>query len=222
MPLTYYHFKNAVSAFFEIPTERAKSFLPSHLHPLEVHHGSAVLSVTAFDFNDSMVGAYQEVVLSIIVPPLVKHGDSFPKSAQYPFLLGTSTKESREHAIERWRLPHYMQNVDIKFEESNGLMRIHVHEGTQAILDFTVTDYKWDPTEQLHQCFTKDDRSRFKIDIHMTGKFTEHEEERGNLVLHDHPMCKNLLADEIADRPFRELWMKDGTQIFEEIQTLAE
>ncbi len=220
MPLTYYHFKNAVSAFFEIPTERAREFLPAHLQPLEVHHGSAVLAITAFDFDDSMVGPYQEIVLAIIVPPLVKTGDPFPKSAQYPFLLGTSTKESRDHAIERWRLPHYMQNVEIAFEEVEGGMKIRVHEAGKSVLDFTVTDYSWNPTEQLHQCFTRDEKSRFKIDITMKGKFTEHEEERGTLVVHDHPMCKNLVQDEIAERPFRELWMKDGTQIFEEIQSI--
>jgi hypothetical protein len=220
MPLTYYHFKNAASAFFEIPTERARELLPSHLQPLEVHHGSAVLAVTAFDFHDSLVGPYQEIVLAIVVPPLIKTGDPFPKSAMFPFLLGTSTKESRQHAIERWRLPHYMQNVDVKFDESNGRMNIGVMEGNKRILDFTVTDYNWDPANQLHQCFTTDDQNRFKVDIHMMGRFTEHEEERGELSLHDHPMCRNLISDEIAERPFRELWMKDGTQIFEELKTI--
>ncbi len=220
MPLTYYHFKNAVSAFFEIPTERARELLPPNLHPLEVHHGSAILAVTAFDFHDSMVGAYQEIVLAIVVPPLVKTGDPFPKSAMYPFLLGTSSEESRKHAIERWRLPHYMKNVNVDFEESKGQMRIRVREGDKAVMDYTVTDYKWDPVDQLHQCFTRDEAHRFKVDIHMKGTFTEHEEERGTLVLHDHPMCRNLVQDEIAERPFRELWMKDGTQIFEELRTL--
>lgn len=220
MSLTYYHFKDAVSAFFEIPTERAREFLPSHLQPLEVHHGSAILAVTGFDFHESMVGPYQEIVLAIVVPPLVKSGDPFPKSAMYPFLLGTSTKESREHAIARWHLPHYMQNVDMSFEESDGRMRILVQESGKSVLDFVVTDYKWDPTEQLHQCFTRDEKEKFKVDITMKGSFTEHEEERGSIVLYDHPMCKNLVQDEIAERPFRELWMKDGIQIFEELKTL--
>jgi hypothetical protein len=220
MPLTFYHFKNAVSAFFEIPTERARELLPAPLQPLEVHHCSSILALTAFDFHDSMVGAYQEIVLAIVVPPLVKSGDPFPKSAMFPFLLGTSTAESRQHAIERWRLPHYMKNVSVKFEESNRHMHIRVMEGQAPVLDFEVTDYNWDPVDQLHQCFTHDEQKRFKVDIHMKGKFTEHEEERGTLELYDHPMCRNLVRDEIADRPFRELWMKDGTQTFEELQTL--
>jgi len=54
----------------------------------------------------------------------------------------------------------------------------------------------------------------------MEGAFTEHEEESGEIVIHPHPMCEALVNADVASYPFRELWMKDGVQTFEELQTL--
>jgi hypothetical protein len=54
----------------------------------------------------------------------------------------------------------------------------------------------------------------------MNGPFTQHEEETGEITLHPHPFCERLATDEIASYPFRELWMKDGVQIFEELETI--
>ena len=141
MPLTRYHYSQAVSAFFEFPTSNARLVLPPHLQPLEVQHESSILAITAFDFTDSMVGTYQEIVLSVIVPPLVSPGQGIAKSAFYPFLVGTSSEASREHAIERWHLPHYMRDLDIIFTPLDGRMRVEVREGDQPVLDMEVTDY---------------------------------------------------------------------------------
>lgn len=220
MPLTQYRFLTAVSAFFEMPTELAASLLPPHLHPLELHHGSGIFAVTAFDFTDSMVGAYQEIVLAVIVPPLVQPNQPFPKSAFFPFLLGTSTKASREHAIERWRLPHLMADVSVDFEDRGGILQVSVRERKRPILDLAVTSLKWETADDLYQSFMVDQAASYKVDIHMRGNFSEHEEERGRLVLHPHPMTDRLAADEIESVPFRELWMKEGLQTFEELETL--
>ena len=54
MPLTRYHYSQAVSAFFEMPTSDARRILPPHLQPLEVQHECSILAITAFDFTDSM------------------------------------------------------------------------------------------------------------------------------------------------------------------------
>jgi len=220
MPKTRYAFRNAVSAFFEMPTEVARGLLPEHLEPLEVRHGSGVFAITAFRFTDSMVGAYDEIVLAVIVPPLVVQGGEFPKSAFYPFLLGTSTPESRQHAIERWHLPHYMEDIAMTFDESPGKIDIRVHERGRPVLDFGVTEHQWSEVSHLYQAFMNDDSGEYKVDIHMQGRFTEHEEETGWLELHDHPMCAKLRDAEIETYPFRELWMRKGLQTFEELETL--
>ncbi|HMB69313.1 MAG TPA: acetoacetate decarboxylase family protein, partial [bacterium] len=149
MPPTYYHFRNAVSAFFEMPAAAARKLLPAHLQPLELRHESGVLAITAFDFTESMVGAYQEIVLAVIVPPLAKPGGAFPRSAFYPFLLGTSTPESRAHAIERWHLPHHMAEIQMEFEEGDGKVDVAVREGAASILDLSVVQHDWSEVDHL-------------------------------------------------------------------------
>lgn len=221
MPLTRYNFSNAVSAFFEMSSKAAGGILPPNLQPLEVKHDRGVFAVTAFDFTDSMVGTYQEIVLAVISPPIIKKGGDIPKSAFYPFLVGTSTAESREHAIERWHLPHHMADVAVDFDTSTGgKVNIAVHESGKPILDFSVTEHAWSSVDHLYQCFMVGEGARFKVDIHMRGEFTEHEEETGELNLFDHPMCEKLLSADVESYPFRELWMRNGVQVFEELETI--
>ena len=116
MSLTRYGYSNAISGFFEFPTDNARRILPAGLEPVELHHGTSIFSLTAFDFTESEVGAYGEVVMSVIVSPLVKPGERLPKSAFYPYLVATTTKAARDHAIERWHLPHWMEDVEMVFE----------------------------------------------------------------------------------------------------------
>jgi hypothetical protein len=97
---------------------------------------------------------------------------------------------------------------------------VKVRERSDPILDLHVTDYKWESANQLHQCFMLDGGTRYKVDMHLKGNFTEHEEEKGSLILHEHPMTANLPAEEIPEQPFRELRMKNGVQIFHELETL--
>jgi Acetoacetate decarboxylase (ADC) len=220
MPLTKYGFKYAVSAFFEMSRDAAKRALPAHLEAMEVKHSIGVFAVTAFDFTQSEVGQYEELVLAVITPPVLGAGGEFPRSAFYPFVVGTSTEASRLHAIERWHLPHYMSDIRVEFEEKDGRMKVHAHEKGRPILDLDVSAHKWTKVNHLYQAFTVDPPKRFKADIHMEGTFTEHEEETGSIEIHPHPMCEALLNAEVASFPFRELWMKDGMQTFEELQTL--
>ena len=220
MPVVQYHFRHAVNAFFEITTERARHLLPPHLAPLELRHGSGILGVTAFDFHQSEVGAYGEIVLSVIVPPLLTPGRPFPRSAQFPLIVGTSTAASRQHAIERWHLPHYLQDVRAEFAEADGRMQVHVREGARPVLDFSITEHQWSDVRQLYQIFMLDQGGRYKVDFHAEGRFSEHEEETGSLALHDHPLCAGLSTRDVAGAPFREMWMKDGVQSFDELELL--
>jgi hypothetical protein len=220
MPLTQYRFRQAVSAFFEMSRDAAKRALPAHLEPMEVKHGLGVFAVTAFDFTGSEVGTYEELVLAVITPPVLGVGGEFPRSAFYPFVVGTSTEASRLHAIERWHLPHYMSDIRVEFEEKDGQMKVHAHEKGRPVLDLAVSAHKWTKVNHLYQAFTVESPRKFKADIHMEGEFTEHEEESGEIVIHPHPMCEALLNADVASYPFRELWMKNGVQTFEELQTL--
>lgn len=214
---TYYGYDICVGGYFEMPTADARNLLPPHLEPLEVQHERSILAVTAFHFNESMVGVYDEVVLAVVVPPIVEPGKPLPKAAFFPFMVATSTEASREHAIERWRLPHYMADVDIGFAQVNGEVTVTVEDGGEPVLELVVTDFDFHPTRNAYSCFTVDPESRYKVAIYMEAEHAEHEEERGSLTLHEHPMTEGLTIDEVNTYPFREEWYHKGLQTFEKM-----
>jgi hypothetical protein len=218
MNLTKYGFSDAVGAFFEMSTEDARRILPAHLEPVEVQHTRSILALTAFHFTESMVGVYDEVVLSIIVPPRVEPGHPLPKAAFYPFIVGTSTASSRAHAIERWHLPHYMADLEISLVEGDDRMDVHVREGSKPVLDFHVTPYAFEPVRHLYNSYMVNDAARYKVNIFMQGPHSEHEEETGELILHDHPFNAALRRQEVSRTAFREQWLKGGMQTFEEME----
>lgn len=217
---TYYRFKNCIGAYFGMATEDARRLLPEHLPPLEMQHSRSILALTAFEFTESMVGYYREVVLAVIVPPLVEPGKPLPKSGFYPFVVGTSTEASRLHAIERWHLPHYMKDLAIDFEETDEGLTVIVRDDDRPVLDFTVTRYDFEPSKDLYNAFMTDNGSRYKANIYMEGSHSVHEEERGTLNLYEHPMTAGLSFDEVDAYPFREEWYSEGVQTFEPLETL--
>ncbi len=214
MTLTRYGYANAISGFFEFPTENARRILPSHLEPAELHHGTSIFSLTAFDFTESEVGSYGEIVMSVIVAPLVKPGERLPKAAFYPYLVGTTTKAARDHAIERWHLPHWMEDVQMAFSQEGRSITAKVGLDGAPVVEMTISDHSWAPVSHLYQSFMKDGDAAFLANILMEGQQSEHEEETGKLVLHDHAFNKDLDIAEVYDVPFRELWMRSGVQTF--------
>jgi hypothetical protein len=213
--LTLYGYRDALSGFFEFPTENARRILPSHLEPVELHHGSSIFSMTAFDFTESLVGPYGEIVMSVLVAPLVKPGERLPKSAFYPYLVATTTKAARDHAIERWHLPHWMDDVEIAFDREDRKIAAHVRADGSPVADLSITDYSWNPVSHLYQSFMKDGDGAYMAHVTMEGGQSEHEEESGSLRLHEHPFNKDLLLSEVSEVPFRELWMREGVQKFQ-------
>jgi hypothetical protein len=217
---TRYGYRNAISGFFEFPTDNARRILPAHLEPVEVHHGTSIFAMTAFDFTDSLVGSYGEVVMAVIVAPIVRPGERLPKAAMYPYQVAVTTKAAREHAIERWHLPHWMEDVDVEFVADKGRLSARLRSGADPLAELSVTDHSWSPVSHLYQSFMKDEQGAFQANILMEGSQSEHEEELGKLVLYEHPFNKDLVISEVYDVPFRELWMKDGRQTFDPLITL--
>jgi len=220
MELTRYGFAEVVSAFFEMPTTDARKLLPQHLQPMELQHTRSILSVTAFIFTESMVGEYNEIVLSVIVPPRVEPGLPLPKAAFFPFMVGTTTDASREHAIERWHLPHYMKAIDIDLRPEGDRMEVSVADQGRPVLDMVVTSHAWEKVRHLYNSFMVDGNDRYKVNIYMEGTHAEHEEERGTLVLHEHEMTAGLTLNDVSDTAFREQWMRSGMQTFEEMERI--
>jgi hypothetical protein len=216
---TYYGYDMCVGGYFEMPTADARKLLPSHLEPLEVQHERSILAITAFHFSESMVGEYDEIVLAVVVPPRVEPGKPLPKAAFFPFMVGTSTPESRAHAIERWHLPHYMKDVEIGFAETDAEMKVTVKDEGSAVLEMVVTSHNQGTAANNYACFTVDPEDRFMVNILMEAVHSEHEEETGSLALSEHPMTQGLTIDEVNTYPFREEWYGKGLQTFDKMVT---
>jgi hypothetical protein len=220
MRLTTYEFKRCIGAMFEMSTADARKILPAHLHPLEVQHTRSVLAVLAFQFTGSEVGVYDEVVLSVVTPPRIEPGKPLPQAAFYPFMLATSTEAARRHAIDRWHLPHYMKDLGFSFEETEGQMRVGVMDEGSPVLDLTVSEHSFEPVTNPYHCFMTNGEERLKVNIFMNAAHSEHEEETGELILHEHAMTEALTLEEVSSYPFREEWYGPGIQTFEEVERI--
>lgn len=220
MEYTYYGYRNCVGAFFEMPTANARSILPPHLQPMELQHTRSILAVNAFEFTESEVGAYDEIVLAVIVPPMVEPDKPLPKSAFYPFMVGTSTEAARVHAIERWHLPHYMKDIRMEWTGADDRMEVNVLDGDTPILDLVVTAHDFQASRNLYNAFMIDGDDRYKANIYMEAPHSEHEEEEGSLTLYEHPMTEPLNIAEVNSWPFREQWYGEGLQTFEPLGKL--
>ena len=191
-----------------------------HLQPLEVQHQRSILAVTAFQFTESMVGAYDEVVLSVIVPPMIDPSRPLPKAAFFPFQVGVTTASSRRHAIERWHLPHYMHDLQMEFVRTEEELAISVRNGSAPVLDVVMTHFPPEPARVLFNAFTMNDGERYRVNIFLDGPHGEHEEETGSLTLYPHAMTEPLTLDDVSQVPFREHWFHGGIQTFEELERI--
>jgi hypothetical protein len=218
--LTRYGYREVIGGFFEFPTENARRILPAHIEPAELHHGTSIFAMNVFDFTESMVGPYKEAVMAVIVAPLVKPGERLPKSAFYPYLVATTTRAARDHAIERWHLPHWMSDVEIDFEPGPGSLTARVRADGARVADLTITEHSWSPVSHLYQSFMRDGDQTYLAHITMEGRQSEHEDEKGALTLHEHPFNQPLVISEVYETPFRELWMRAGMQTFEPLVEL--
>ena len=220
MRLTTYEFKHCIGAMFEMSTADARKLLPGHLHPLERQHTRSVFAVLAFQFTGSEVGAYDEVVLSVVTPPRIEPGKPLPQAAFYPFMLATSTEEARKHAIERWHLPHYMKDLQFSFEEADGKMRVRVFDEGAPVLELKVSEHSFKLVNNPYHCFMVNGDERLKVNIFMNAEHSQHEEETGELVLYEHPLTERLNLQEVSSYPFREEWYGPGIQTFEEVELI--
>ena len=211
-----FHFRDAVCGFFEIATDGARRIVPERLEPLEHCHGRSVLAVIAFDFHGGHVGPYVEVVLAIVVAPVLKAGRPMPHSAMYPFLLGTSTAEAREHGSAHYHLPYYQPDVDISFHLDDDEATASV-SAAEPVLDLTVTRARAAPSQTVrrhYQLFSARKSELYVADVYVSGELMEHEEETGGIVLHRHEFSALLDDADVSSWPFREQWMKSGTETY--------
>ena len=219
MSVGKYNFSTGVSAFFEMATADALAVLPDYLQPIEVRHQRSVLSVNAFLFEDSDVGPYTELMFSVIVPPMVADWGHHAKAGFYPFLAATSSAKARERRQKRFHFPYLDKDIDAQFIETKNRLRVRAWGAGEPIVDFSVTQGSWESTSHLLQGFTCCDGQRFRSTVQISGEYTVHENEQGNMTLFPHELTASLLKREVSPYPFREHWFKNGTEVFHSMET---
>jgi hypothetical protein len=152
----------------------------------------------------------------------VRRGDKLPKAAFFPFQVATTTKAARDHAIERWRLPHWPDDVAIDLDPrpDDRALAARVTADGDAVVEMTIAEHSWQRVAHLYQSFMKDGDDKFLAYITIEGTQSEHEEEVGRLRLADHPFHKGLAIGEVSEIPFREQWVRDGVQVFQPLVQL--
>ena len=219
--ITRYGYRDAISGFFEFPTENARRVLPRGFEPVEVHHGTSILAVTVFDFDESEVGEYGEVVYAVIVPPLVRD-TRLPKSAFFPWQVATTTKAAREHAIGRWHLPHWMDDVKVEFVREKGRTTAKVQADGLAraraqrhrpLLAAGLAPLPVVPEGRERAPTSRTSCSR-------ATRASTRRKPAGSCCYPDNAFNKDIQVSEVYEIPFRELWMRKGCQLFDPLAQL--
>jgi hypothetical protein len=208
-------FKSTISGYFEFPTDNARRLLPTGLEPVELHHGSSILSMTVLDMPESVVGPHRQVILSVVVAPLVQDADApVPKVAVFPCLVGTTTEPARQAAGQFLHLPQWKDDVEIDLVSEGESVTARIMGSEGPIAELTVFEYEWARTSYVYQCFLKEPSASYLANVRVDAELSEHEEERGRLKLYDHPFNAGVVIGDVYDVPFREAWMREGTQDF--------
>ena len=212
-----YHYPYMISASFEIPTEDARRLVPHGVEPIEPWHGASVLTVTLFEFDQSPVGPYQEVVLSLFVAPRLVKGDLFPHAAVAPIRLGSTHREARQHAIDLWHLPHFHEDIRIEFQRSDDgdrmTGRVFCPRGEEILELSVMHSGVWRDVCQQYQSFQEDATGLYMSKIDWTGALSEHEEGTGSVHFRDHRFFEGFpVRLEVNAPPIREMWMRQGLE----------
>lgn len=218
--MTTSYFTTGISALCEMSTADAERILPNHLQPIEVRPQRSILNVTAFHFRDSPIGAHAELILSVVVPPLTGNWTTVPKAGFFPFVSATTSAVSRRDREQRLRLPTYPHDIDIRFVEWSDRVAVKVTSEGEPVLDVTVTQHEWSSNTHLLHSFMMDGERRLKADVQISGRYTMHEQERGRIALHRHPITSALTLEEVSPYPFREHWLKEGYEVFHPAESI--
>lgn len=214
------YFSTGISAFFEMATADAVRLLPPHLQPIEINPQRSILNVSIFHFQRSEVGPYAELMFSVVVPPVADEWGKHPKGGFFPILAATSSVRSREHRKQLLRIPHYEENIDAQFIERPERLRVRIRAGGKPVVALSVTPHVWLSTTHLLHAFMMDGSRRLKADFQVSGRYTVHEQERGSMTIHRHPMTDRLNLGELSRQPFREHWLKEGCELFHPVESL--
>lgn len=169
-----------ITAIFPISYKKAVKLIDSSSAvPAILWPGKATLSITIFDFSESPVGPYKELVFSIPIlhKPIVNipllpllFNKFFKKFGFHVVDVIQSTKIAIEHGNALTGYPHNNELIDLEFNEDGDKIEVRVKTDTEDIL--TLTSSKPNKGANYFQTymtyFDKDGKS-FKIQMDIYG-----------------------------------------------------
>jgi hypothetical protein len=207
-----YTFREQLSAFFELPHDVARGLFPRGPEPIEVRHGRAGLSVTFFDFIQSPVGPYRELVVALLVAPRVKKGRPMPHGAVLPHLVAATHRAARQDAIERWHLPNHDDDVIIEFDAESKCRSARIRDASgRPVMTLRVASApRFRPARRLYESFPRDTTGLYSMTVELAGDLSETEDGVGSLELWDHPLHELSALRHADPIPFLECWVQNG------------
>lgn len=111
--------------------------------------------------------------MSLYAVPRLGLTDQHPHAAVYPIVVASSNREARDHAIDLWHLPHFMEDIGIEFTPSpdgqSMTGKVCCHQG-KPIVQLTVSQTgAWKPVYQLYQSFQGDESGSYMGIMDMRG-----------------------------------------------------
>lgn len=188
-----------LTAVFPISYEKAAKIIDSHgLKPAKLLPGKALLSITVFDFIDSPVGPYTELVYAI--PILYKSKMNLPL---LPIIFGKHSEnfgfyvldimQSTEIAVAHGNLltgyPHNSNLIDVKFTHDRDNLYVKVNGKSGLVIEIRgAINGNQKFVEDLYMTYFIKDNQPFKIRMDIFGN--EKKVNRGIINI-----GKNVLAD---------------------------
>jgi hypothetical protein len=217
MSLAVFRYSRGLAGSFDLPTDLARRLVAAPLEPVETHHGTSALIVSATEYVDSVFGPYAELALSIAVSPLIRPGDAMPHVALYPFVVATSTPVSRAQAMPEFRPPFWSEDVSVQFGAEGERHSVVVAAGGARVLEMGVHEYGFEPLSQLQQVFAVDGAGACRACFTMQGLQSDDEDGKGELRLFPHALYRGLDVGEVDPLPMRETCLKDGTRTLSDL-----
>lgn len=140
LPIFYYDC-SSLSAIYTASTKLVKRHIPTdELHLVEIVPGRCLVTVSAFEYRDSDIGAYNEFSIAVMVQHNKKPFPALPvlsamlkKCFQvYIIQLPVTSERARRGGVELGGYPKFL--ADIRFQKSQSLTECRLSDGKNHII----------------------------------------------------------------------------------------
>jgi hypothetical protein len=221
MSLAVFRYSQGLAGIFELPVEAARRLVPAPIEPVEVHHGTGALLVSANEYVESVFGPFSELIVSVLVAPLIRPGDVVPHAAFSPITMATTTPAARAQAVPGLHFPYWPDDVSIAFGADGGRHSVSVSVGGATLLEMSVHECEWEELTQRYQLFAVEAGvGGCRATLSTRGPQSDNEDGQGDLKLLAHAFYRGLDVSDVDPLPMRETCLKDGTRTLVDIVPL--